>query len=777
MAVKSLGTLTLDLVAKIGGFTGPLDKAGRHSKKTSDNMVKHAKRIGVAFGALAAGAVTAFALIVNKQRALIDQQAKTAQILDTTSTSIANLSRAADRGGISLANVEAAGSKLNLAIGKALTGSKAQIAAFDRLGLSAQALFEIPLDERISKINQALRDNVRASERAAVAADIYGARNARAIFQLDPEGIAEAARQVKIFGLNLSDVDAAKVEMANDAMSTFGMLADGIAKQLTVELAPVLTAIGEEFLRTADAAGGLGNVVRDTTRDMVGALAAVLDVGSAVGRVFGIIANTIVGVYSTAVADINSLSAKVAGALSILPDVLGGAEFAAQSRRYQEVADRNVSIAEQAADKIKQLVEEPLAGTALEQFYDRAQKAGEAAAAAAVDARKAAKEGGAAFVDAEDAKKKAADRTAKAIADQIKALQFQAATLGMSSDAVTLLKLKLDGATESQLMMGKAALDTVSAFEAQKEAIDAMNKAQESTNLEAVSILDSLMTEEESVRQSYERRRQIILDNTLITGQAQADLLRKLEEKNNEDLLAINGTFWEKYLLAAEKSLGSFDELTASVIDNFSSKFGDAFEAMIFDAETLEGSIANMAESMARSVVNALGQMAAQWLAYQAVQLLVGKTTQQAGASALGSNASASAISAGINAFSSTAAIPIVGPAAAPAAMAAALAVTVPMAAAVQGLAMAGMAHDGIDSVPQTGTWLLEKGERVTTAETSAKLDATLAQIQAGMMAMNSRGGNERGGTQVNMTINTPDANSFRASRRQVGSAVRRGVS
>jgi hypothetical protein len=396
------------------------------------------------------------------------------------------------------------------------------------------------------------------------------------------------------------------------------------------------------------------------------------------------------------------------------------------------------------------------------------------AASAAVDAenkRKAA---------AESAGKAAAQRSAaekKAIEDNVKSLQFQAETLGMSADAVTLLKLKLDGATESQLMMGKAALDTVAAFEAQKEAIDAMNDAQEKTNTEAVSILDSLMTEEESVRQSYARRRQIILDNTLITGQAQTDLLRKLEEKRNEDLLAINGTFWEKYLIAAEKSLGSFDELAESVIDNFSGKFGDAFEAMIFDADTLEGSIASMAESMARSVVNALGQMAAQWLAYQAVQLLVGKTTQQAGASALGSNASASAISAGINAFSSTAAIPIVGPAAAPAAMAAALAVTVPMAAAVQGLAMAGMAHDGIDSVPQTGTWLLEKGERVTTAETSAKLDATLAQIQAGMMAMNSRGGNERGGTQVNMTINTPDANSFRASRRQVGSAVRRGVS
>lgn len=42
---------------------------------------------------------------------------------------------------------------------------------------------------------------------------------------------------------------------------------------------------------------------------------------------------------------------------------------------------------------------------------------------------------------------------------------------------------------------------------------------------------------------------------------------------------------------------------------------------------------------------------------------------------------------------------------------------------------IAGMAHDGIDSVPETGTWLLQKGERVVTANTSAKLDATLNRV------------------------------------------------
>lgn len=46
-------------------------------------------------------------------------------------------------------------------------------------------------------------------------------------------------------------------------------------------------------------------------------------------------------------------------------------------------------------------------------------------------------------------------------------------------------------------------------------------------------------------------------------------------------------------------------------------------------------------------------------------------------------------------------------------------------------LALVGMAHDGIDSVPREGTWLLQKGERVTTAGTSAKLDKTLESIQS----------------------------------------------
>ncbi|MEI2415500.1 hypothetical protein V8Z80_04880 [Orrella sp. JC864] len=49
--------------------------------------------------------------------------------------------------------------------------------------------------------------------------------------------------------------------------------------------------------------------------------------------------------------------------------------------------------------------------------------------------------------------------------------------------------------------------------------------------------------------------------------------------------------------------------------------------------------------------------------------------------------------------------------------------------ASIAAQTIVGMAHDGIDAVPQTGTWLLEKGERVMTAQTSARLDSTLDRI------------------------------------------------
>jgi hypothetical protein len=58
MAGKSLGTLTIDLIAKVGGFVQGMDKAERHPKM-ADQVKKDAKEISTSIIAIGAAAATA----------------------------------------------------------------------------------------------------------------------------------------------------------------------------------------------------------------------------------------------------------------------------------------------------------------------------------------------------------------------------------------------------------------------------------------------------------------------------------------------------------------------------------------------------------------------------------------------------------------------------------------------------------------------------------------------------------------------------------------------
>lgn len=64
------------------------------------------------------------------------------------------------------------------------------------------------------------------------------------------------------------------------------------------------------------------------------------------------------------------------------------------------------------------------------------------------------------------------------------------------------------------------------------------------------------------------------------------------------------------------------------------------------------------------------------------------------------------------------------------AAMASVAAATAGLISTITSTTIQGQAHDGIERIPKTGTWLLQEGERVTTERTSAKLDATLEDIR-----------------------------------------------
>ncbi|QXW99993.1 phage tail length tape measure family protein [Klebsiella variicola] len=201
------------------------------------------------------------------------------------------------------------------------------------------------------------------------------------------------------------------------------------------------------------------------------------------------------------------------------------------------------------------------------------------------------------------------------------------------------------------------------------------------------------------------------------------------DEMRNNWLAGVQSS-WENYADMAT----NYNQIAADTTNTALSGVTSNLQQGLYDLATQSAdagdALSNMIEGFGKTVIQTLAQLAAQWLVYQGVQLLVGKTTQATAVAPLIANAQATALQAQLAAYASTAAIPIVGPGLAPAALAAAAGVTTPLVAAISASALAGMAHDGIDKIPETGTWLLKKGERVTTAGTSAKLDATLDQVR-----------------------------------------------
>ena len=90
--------------------------------------------------------------------------------------------------------------------------------------------------------------------------------------------------------------------------------------------------------------------------------------------------------------------------------------------------------------------------------------------------------------------------------------------------------------------------------------------------------------------------------------------------------------------------------------------------------------------------------------------------------------------------LASASTIPVVGPFIAPGLAAGAVALQMAQAAMIGSVSFnpVGMAHDGIDRIPEEGSWWLNKGERVLTDQTSAKLDRTLEDVRQNNSSRNS---------------------------------------
>ncbi len=618
MASKSLGTLTLDLIARVGGFVQGMDKAERQSAKWRKQVEKDAKTVGTAIGAASAAALTGLAAM-------------------TAST------------------VKSAGeiSRFSAISGAGVEEFQRYAAAADVVGISQEKLSDQLKDfnEKVGEFQQSGGGGMKdffeqIAPQIGITADAFRDLSGPQALQLYYDSLEKA-------GLNQQQMSFYLESMASDTTALIPLLKDGGAgfKLLGDEAARAGAILSEDTISAADrlsaamfvaenAMKGFRNDISSSLLPVLGDLAVELsDVateGAIAEDVGSVLATTTKGLAAAAVgafAALQLLGRGIAG-VAVVGGKLTETEWYEKIippllyRRIYKNWDEAKGALEVVGDDLDDTTQRYAAlldgiwnagsgdsGTS-ENTIERIAKLRE-------EMRKLGASGG---IGAGGGLSEEAKKAADAVAQQVTALERAAKVWGMTADEVALYDLAAKGATETQLAQAEASLAVVAGLEKQAAAVKALNDAEEDTNREAVSILDSLLSEEEQIKQSYDRRRQTIMDATLLTEQQKSAAIIALQEEHDERMLELNGSYWERYMAAAEENLMNFDELSGEMLEGLTGRFGDAFESMVFEAETLGEAFSGLAEGMARSVVNAIGEMAAQWLAYQALEL-AGVTT------------------------------------------------------------------------------------------------------------------------------------------------------
>lgn len=763
MAGKSLGTLTIDLVAKVGGFVSGMDKAERASAKWSkqvqDDVAKSSAALaGIGAAAIAAGlavGASGFQLLksTSRQIAETDRWAKSLQL---STQELLAWQFAAEKAGVSgdqMADIfKDIGDKIGDAV---LNKSGEAVDALNALGLSAEKLSKVSPDKQLLAIGESLGKISTNAEKTTILESLGNDlskllplfdNNNQKLKQFidlakdygvapDPSSIDDLVKVNQLFEDMEAQVAGLKIEIAA-----------GLAK---VDLTPLQGSLDKlhDVLTDPLVLQGISDLVSEVAQLagwLVKAAAGAGQLAASTGNRFAALSGKI---------DLTNID-QVNERIEYLQKILEGKKgFYSQSESMLGWITGVDDSAKALNDELQSLIE----------TRDKFSKASKSVlplqvATVGTDNPFSLPPGGTNGKPV----KTPTSKTESAFNSRLLDLQKQAAlieTTGKKTAEVTELEKinfditsgnlkKLSEAQKEQLRTAAKVLDS------KKEELR-LNQE----NARVAEYVSGLEKQNKLVRQGFDnqivgrysgsRERSRMQDNNDIQqdfSSRQDDLLNQLQSGDIDQSLydkkkeALQNSLDER-LKIQEEYYKKQDELQNDGAAGFISGLATQIEASM-DLYT------NM-QQVGAQAFSTLTDMIINWAETGKLNVKdFAATFLQSVGSTLLSYAAAQVAMAGLQAFTAMIGVPFVGPEiAGPAAIAATAAAGV-LAIGV-GTALQGQAHDGIDSVPETGTWLLQKGERVTTAKTSAKLDATLDRV-----ANQSTGGGALYSPTINIPIN-----------------------
>ena len=315
-----LGVIGVGLRAETKQF----DKKIRKSKKGVSGFKLSLKGAAAGLGAMGA-AVGAYKMVgvVKQTLSSIDATAKLADRLGTTTEALQGLRHAAELTGVGSENMNKAIEKMNRSIGEAIEGPGAASDALKALGININDLVGLDPAVQFGIIADATNKLGTQSEKASASADIFG-RSGLALVNtmaLGSAGLKNSAEEAKALGISFGRVDAAKIEMANDAVLRLGQLFKGVGNSITIGLAPYIQSATTYFVEFGKSGGGVSSKILSGVEMLAKGFAYLSIPVRAFQLVWKTTKMVILGVATYSLAGIASMATAIESLANLVPGV------------------------------------------------------------------------------------------------------------------------------------------------------------------------------------------------------------------------------------------------------------------------------------------------------------------------------------------------------------------------------------------------------------------------------------------------------------------------
>lgn len=328
---------------------------------------------GLATAAAGLVGVGAIGNEIRKSFDKIDNLAKTADMLSTTTEELGALRFAAEENGVAMSAFDGSMQRMQKRLGEAAMGTGPAAEALQHLGLNIHAIVQLPMSEQLGQIADAMQGVTRQTDKARIAADLFGRTGGAQMLNVLRHGspvLQQYMEDAEKLGFAVNRIDAAAVEKANDAFGRIGKVVEGLTNKIAIGLAPVVEGVAKSFTEWGASSQASQDQVSESVRKIAVGLAFLRDGVSSFERVFASARAAVSEFFAFVAAKGQALLRMFADALSAIPGLATADLVGVSQKGLEAFADEMAAKAEEARAKADKAWKKPLAQDGVNKFFD-----------------------------------------------------------------------------------------------------------------------------------------------------------------------------------------------------------------------------------------------------------------------------------------------------------------------------------------------------------------------------------------------------------------------